>query len=460
MKKTLSLIFGIIVLLSCNEKTIKNYSDQEIITLIFEEANSSKEAHQNLKYLCENFPKRLACYPQGIEAAKWTKQIMEQMDIDKVFLQEAQVVNWKRGAQEVGIIKLNEEEIRVNVCALGRGIATPDIGIEALVVEVDGIEGLNLLTKKQVAGKIVFFNKAMNPNYENPFRAYGETVGQRFVGPKLAAEYGAVGTIIRSLNTAIDEFPHTGVTEVVDDSGTVPAVCISTKHANILSDMLKENAQLKFYFKTDCENKADTISYNAIGEITGTEFPNEFISVGGHLDSWDNSPGAHDDGGGCMQSIEVLRIFKKIGYSPKRSIRAVMFMDEEISQGGGKAYLEQAKLKGEKHIFAIESDRGVTTPSGFTFDTDSLTIEKIAAFKELFVKRRITVFEKGYGGVDINPLKEIETPLAGLVTDPTHYFEWHHSANDTFDQVDREEMQKGAAAMAALIYLIDKYGLE
>ena len=203
----------------------------------------------------------------------------------------------------------------------------------------------------------------------------------------------------------------------------------------------------------------DTISYNAVGEITGYEFPNEYIIVGGHLDSWDNSPGAHDDGGGCMQSIEVLRIFKEIGYKPKHSIRAVMYMDEEISQGGGRAYAEQAKQKGEKHILAIESDRGVTAPRGFTIDANPETIEKIASFKELFKPYDITVFEKGYGGVDIAPLKEFGTPVLGLDVDATNYFDWHHCANDTFDQINRLEMQKGAATMAALIYLIDKYGL-
>jgi hypothetical protein len=460
MKKAVLYVIGILVLLSCKNISDQNIPDEEIIKNIFEEASSSVVAHQNLKYLCDNFPKRLACYPQGIEAAKWTKEIMEQMDLDQVFLQEAKVTNWDRGEQEIGIIKLNDKEINVNVCALGRGIATPENGLEAEVIEVEGLEGLKLLTKEEVKGKIVFFNKVMNPNYENPFRAYGETVGQRFSGPQMAAEYGAIGTIIRSLNTAIDEFPHTGTTGIVEDSETVPAVCISTKHANDLSENLKQNPDLKFYFKTTCENLPDTITYNVIGEITGTEFPNEYIVVGGHLDSWDNSPGAHDDGGGCMQAIEVLRIFKEIGYTPKRSIRAIMYMDEEISQGGAKAYLEQAKQKGEKHILAIESDRGVTAPSGFSIDADSLTIEKIASYKALFETHGLPFFEKGYGGVDIGPLKEIGTPLCGLVTDPTHYFEWHHSAYDTFDQVNREEMQKGAAAMAALIYLIDKYGLE
>ena len=459
MKRFIILIIGFItLLLSCKQKA-SSTSDQEIFQKIFNEALSNNEAYQNLKYLTSNFPKRLACYPQGIEAAKWTKQIMEGMKLDTVFLQEIQVMNWKRGNIETAKIKNNKNKIPVNVCALGRGIATGDSGIEAKVVEVNGIDELKALSKNQVRGKIIFFNQAMDPNLENPFQAYGKAAGQRFVGPMLAAEYGAKGTVIRSLTTSIDTFPHTGTTRKAVADQTVPSVAIATQHADLLSKLLKQNPELTFYFKTNCKNLPDTTSYNTIGEITGTVYPDQYIVVGGHLDAWDNSPGAHDDGGGCMQSIEVLRIFKAIGYQPKHSIRAVMYMDEEISQGGGKTYASEAKRKGEKHIFAIESDRGVTKPIGFSFDANDEIIEKIKSWNTLFKPYNIEIFEKGGGGVDIGPLKQQGTPLAGLLTDPTHYFDWHHSANDTFNHIDKEEMQNGAAAMTALIYLIDKYGL-
>ena len=338
MKRFIILIIGFITLLpSCKQKG-SSTSDQEIFQEIFTEALSNNEAYQNLKYLTSNFPKRLACYPQGIEAAKWTKQIMEGMKLDTVFLQEIQVMNWKRGNIETAKIKNNKNKIPVNVCALGRGIATGDSGIEAKVVEVNGIDELKALSKNQVRGKIIFFNQAMDPNLENPFQAYGKVAAQRFVGPMLAAENGAKGTVIRSLTTSIDTFPHTGTTRKAVADQTVPSVAIATQHADLLSKLLKQNPELTFYFKTNCKNLPDTTSYNTIGEITGTVYPDQYIVVGGHLDAWDNSPGAHDDGGGCMQSIEVLRIFKAIGYQPKHSIRAVMYMDEEISQGGGKTY--------------------------------------------------------------------------------------------------------------------------
>jgi len=460
MKYLISIFFCCVVSISCTQqKAIDNLSDNELIGLIYSEAEQSNASYENLRYLTTNYTKRLACYPQSIEAAKWTKSVMEGMDFDTVFLQEANVMNWKRGSQEIGFIKVNGESIPVNVCALGRGIPTPENGIEANVIEVNGLGALAQLQPNDVEGKIVFLNQAMNPNLQNPFQAYGEAAGQRFMGPILAAEKGAIGAVIRSLTCAIDTFPHTGVTRKVEGESTVPAIAIATKHANQLSDLLKENADLKFYFKTDCKNFPDTITYNAIGELTGSEFPNEYIVIGGHLDAWDNSPGAHDDGGGCMQAIEVLRIFKEIGYKPKHSIRAVMYMDEEISQGGGRAYAEQAKLNGEIHIAAIESDRGVDKPLGFSIDTSPEKLAKIVSWSEFFKPYDVNVFVAGGGGVDIAPFKDHGTVLMGLLTYPTYYFNYHHSANDTFDKINRSDMQKGAAAMAALVYLIDKYGI-
>lgn len=445
---------------SCKQENLNKLTDDQVIRKIFESAQESDVSYENLKYLSETYQKRLACYPQASEAAKWTKEIMDKMDLDKVYLQEITVMNWERGNIEEGKIIVNGEEINVNVCSLGRGISTLKDGVKAKVIEVNGLEDLARLNPDDIKGKIVFFNQAMSPNIENTFQAYGETAGQRFMGPILAAQYGAAGTIIRSLTTSIDTFPHTGTTKKAEDDQTVPSLCIATKHANLLGEKLKEDPDLEFFFRTNCKNKPDTTSYNAIGQITGSEFPNEYIVVGGHLDSWDNSGGAHDDGGGCMQAIEVLRIFKEIGYVPKRSIRAIMYMDEEISQGGGRDYAREAKMNNEKHIFALESDRGVTKPLGFTFDVKPSELKKIISWSPLFKPYNIEVFKQGGGGVDISPLKDLGTPLSGLLTDPSNYFDWHHSGNDTFDHINREDMQQGAAAMASLIYLIDKYGLD
>ncbi|HRW63955.1 MAG TPA: M28 family peptidase, partial [Bacteroidales bacterium] len=330
MNKIFLYAIILFIVVSCKNTNINKLSDEEIINKIFITAEEGQESYKDLKYLTDNFPKRLACYPQSIEAAKWAKTIMGQLNLDTTFLQEARVMNWERGDIEIGEIRINNQVIPVNVCVLGRGISTGEEGIEGRLIEVKSLEDFNQIPQDKIKGKIVFFNQAMNPELKNTFQAYGEAAGQRFMGPIMAAEKGAIGAVIRSLTTSVDTFPHTGTTRKPENEPTVPAVSIATKHANLLSDLIEQNPDLKFFFKTNCINKPDTITYNAIGELKGIEFPNEYIIVGGHLDSWDNSPGAHDDGGGCMQSIEVLRIFKKIGYKPKHSIRAVMYMDEEI----------------------------------------------------------------------------------------------------------------------------------
>ncbi len=456
MKRIFYFLLPVALMISCQQPQ----DDVEVIASIYEEALSDSTTYHALEYLSNEIGGRLACSPEGIEAAYYTKSLMEDLGFDKVYLQEAKVKNWDQGDPEVGYILDGEQQLDVAVCALGRGIGTGEEGLKGKVVEVESFDALNALPREEVEGKIVFFNAVMNPNYDNSFRAYGETSGYRFVGPVEAAKKGAKAAIIRSLATSVDTFPHTGVTRYAEDGITVPAVAIATAHANLLSERLKENTDLDFYFRTTCENKPDTITYNTIGEIRGNEFPNKIITIGGHLDSWYNSPGAHDDGGGCMQAVEVLRLFKELGIQPKHTLRAVMFMDEEISQGGAAAYFEAAKANGEEHIFAMESDRGVTRPLGFTIDGDLKMIRKINSWAPLFAPYDVRHFEKGYGGVDINPLKELGTTLIGYYPDPTHYFEWHHSPNDTFDKVVFEEYQKGSATMAALIYLLDKYGVE
>ncbi|MCK5538244.1 MAG: M20/M25/M40 family metallo-hydrolase, partial [Bacteroidales bacterium] len=222
---------------------------------------------------------------------------------------------------------------------------------------------------------------------------------------------------------------------------------------------LKQDVELNVYFRTTCHQRPDVKSYNVIAEIKGTEKPDEIILVGGHLDSWDNGEGAHDDGTGVVQSIEVLRLFKALGIKPKHTIRAVLFMDEEVMQRGGKAYAREVKEKQEKHIFAIESDGGGALPLGFSIDANKEITQKIKAWQELFLPWGIYNFRNGGSGVDIGPLKEQGIALAGLIVNSQKYFDFHHAPNDVFENVNQREMQLGAAGMAALIYLIDKYGL-
>jgi hypothetical protein len=274
-----------------------------------------------------------------------------------------------------------------------------------------------------------------------------------------AARYGALAVIIRSATTAHDNFPHTGVQHYADSVTAIPAMCICTNDADLLSYWLKDDPSLKLSMNMNCRNLPDAPGWNVIAEIRGSGHPEEVIAFGGHIDAWDLGQGAHDDGAGLVQSIDILRIYKALGIRPKHTIRAVAFMDEEIAQEGAATYANEAKKKGEKHIVAIEADRGGDSPWGFSIDAPDQQLAKIKSWKPLFSPYNIWFFEKGGSGVDIRDLKSQGTPLIGLVTDPHRYFDFHHSANDSFDKINVRELELGAAAMAELVYLIDNYGL-
>jgi hypothetical protein len=350
--------------------------------------------------------------------------------------------------------------IPVNLCALGGSVSTPPQGLKAELIEVQGIEDLNRLNRADVEGKIVFFNRPMQADLISTFEAYGGCVDQRYDGAKEAAKLGAVGTIVRSMNLRLDDLPHTGAMSYGNTpvNERIPSAAISTNDAERLSGILKIDPKVKFYFKQNCKQLKDVQSYNVIGQITGSQYPNEIIVVGGHLDSWDLGDGSHDDGAGCVQSMDVLRLLKETGVRPKRTIRVVLFMNEENGLRGGRKYAEIAKRKGEKHIFALESDSGGFTPRGFSFDGPDYKINQILNWKPLFEPYLIHYFKKGGSGADIGPLKNDELVLAGLRPDSQRYFDHHHAANDTFDAVNKRELELGAATMTSLIYLIDKYG--
>jgi Zn-dependent M28 family amino/carboxypeptidase len=260
----------------------------------------------------------------------------------------------------------------------------------------------------------------------------------------------------------LDDLPHAGNMSYGDlpESKRIPAAAISTKDAELLSTMLKLDKTIQFYFKQNCKQLQDVQSYNVIGEITGTQFPDQYIVVGGHLDSWDLGDGAQDDGAGVVQSMDVLRLLKESGIKPKRTIRVVLFMNEENGSRGGAKYAEEAKLKNENHIFALESDSGGFTPRGFSFDCSDTQFDKMTQWKTLFKPYLIHYFEKGESGSDVGHLKNGTTVLAGLYPDSQRYFDYHHASNDTLDAVDKRELELGAATMASFVYLVDKYGIK
>ena len=437
-------------------------ADERQIREIYDAALVQGKAYDWLNYLSNQIGGRLSGSVQAQQAVNYTKAQLDSLGLDRVWLQPLMVPKWVRGTPEFAYIESKPGYTNnVPICALGGSVATPPGGLKANVIEVKGIQDLEKLGRDKIKGKIVFYNRPMDATLLNTFQAYGGCVDQRHGGAVEAAKYGAVGVIVRSMNLRLDDYPHTGSMSYgeMPVSQRIPAAAISTNAAELLSTTLQLDPNIRFYFKQNCKQLEDVPSFNVIGEIKGTTYPDEIMVVGGHLDSWDLGDGSHDDGAGCVQSMEVLRLLKLVGYKPKRTIRAVMFMNEENGLRGGKKYAAEARVKNENHVFALESDAGGFTPRGFSIDCSEENFEQIEGWKTLFEPYLIHQFTKGGGGADIGPLKKDGMILAGLRPDSQRYFDHHHASNDTFEHVNKRELELGAAAMTSLIYLIDTYGL-
>ena len=460
-----SCLFVLLIFLhsSCFAQT----DDSIVLAHFFETALSKDKAYSDLHDLCKQCGARLSGSEGAAKAVVLTQKILNTMGLDSVWLQEVMVPHWVRGARESASIiypsanpQFKSNIAIVHVCALGGSIATPSAGLTAQVIEVKGLGQLAKMNPADIKGKIVFYNEPFDQSFKETFNAYSKAVAQRWGGAMEAARYGAVGVVVRSMAQHVDEWPHTGVMGYNDSIVKISAVAISTKDADQLSEALKEKKNLMFHFETSCQKLPDAQSYNVIGEIKGTEFPNEVIVVGGHLDSWDLAEGAQDDGAGVVQSIEVLRLFRSLSIKPKRTIRVVAFMNEENGGKGGAKYAAWAKQNGEKHLAAIESDAGGFTPRGFSMVvSDSLRALIKQRWKPLMDKFEIGSLDNDGAGSDVEHLEGICTLLAELHPDSQRYFDFHHTGRDTWENVNDRELEMGAAAMASFVYLIDKYGL-
>jgi carboxypeptidase Q len=443
--------------------TIAVYSqntDSVMVKKIVDETMTNGTAYTNLKMLCKQVGPRLSGSSNHYKAVLLTRQMLKTIGVDTVYLQACMVPHWVRGGKEAAKITMTGgKKMPLHLTALGNSVGTGTNGIAAPVIEVRSMAELANLGSAIIKGKIVFFNFRMNPAYINTFIAYGESGVSRTKGPAMAAKYGAVGAIVRTLAINLDDFPHTGVTIYNDSFPKIPAMAISTNDAEYLSRELMKRSVSKAWFKTNCKMLPDTVGYNIIGQINGSEFPEEIITVGGHLDSWDLAEGANDDGSGVVQSMEVLRTFRTLGIKPKRTIRAVLFVNEENGGRGSEEYFAEAQAKNEKHIFALESDAGGFTPRGFSLEVTDAQRNKIMSWKNLFYPYGVYDFTSGGAGSDIEPLKNIGAALAGLSPDSQRYFDIHHAATDVFERVSERELNLGAANMAAFTWLVSEYGL-
>lgn len=452
---TFTLFIFIVTVIFPQQSFCQN--DSVMLKRFFDEALVKGQSYENLRYLCKNIGSRLSGSDNASEAITWTEDLMKSYKLDSVWLQPVYIPKWVRGAKESAKIISSSGKIEVHVTALGNSVGTGKKGIQGNVVEFGSLEDMKN-HGNEVAGKIVFLDEPMDLSFYSTGQMYGKAGNIRFIGPQEAGKLGAIGVVVRSLTTSMDDFPHTGATDYGTENTRIPAVAISTKDAELLSREIAKDSDVELYFRTNCEMQGEVLSYNVIGQINGSEFPDEYIAFGGHLDSWDLAEGAHDDGAGIVHSLEAMRLLKE-NYKPLRTIRAVMFINEENGLAGGTEYAKMVQQNKEKHVVAIESDGGGFLPMGFSINASDEVIKKVQSWSALFKPYRLFVFEKGYGGADIGPLKDLDVPLLGLEPSDQRYFDMHHSAKDVFEIVNRRELELGCASVASMVYLIDRYGL-
>ncbi len=457
------ILFLLISLAISTKGLTQGAADSLMIADIYKHSLTQALCYEDLRYLCKQIGHRLAGSPSADKAIAWGERTLVELGVDRVFRMPVEVPQWQRGTKEEASYTYRSEgmehECFPSLTALGGSVGTPK-AIEASIVEVKSLEELAVLGRAGIEGKIVFFNKGLDPMLINTGAAYGGAYPIRGKGPSEAARYGAVGCIIRSLTLGDDDYAHTGATQYNDSLARIPAAALSARASAELSRALKLDSALRFRLHLHCEAKPRRTQYNVIAEWKGSESPDQYITIGGHLDSWDIGEGAHDDGAGIVQSIQVMRTLKQLGYRPKCTIRVVLFINEEFGNDGGETYAAICKTEGLRHRAALESDGGGFTPRGFSCELNDTQFGRFTEWKPLLEPYGLHQFRRGGSGVDIRPLQDDVIGLFGLAVDTQRYFDYHHSGNDVFEQVNRRELELGSAAMASLIYLIDQCGFE
>src|SRR5450432_1845516 len=404
----LRFLFGILLILFAGSALAQ--TDSIFIRKIADEIFEHSTAYSNLHTLTKTVGGRLSGSPQTYAAEKWAQEALKNAGADHVYLQEAKIPHWVRGGQAQVALISGKKRISMAALALGNSVSTKPGGITAPMILIQNFAELER-RKSEIQGKIVFFNYAFNKDFVTVFNAYADAVIYRVFGASRASKYGAVGVVIRSMTMATDNLPHTGAMIYNDSFPKIPELAVGLQDADKLASAYEKQKGTELYISTQAHTLPDTVGYNVIGEWKGSEFPDQYITVGGHLDSWDPAEGAQDDGAGCVHSVEVLRTLKVLGYKPKHTIRIVLFADEENGGHGGEAYAEAGKTNGETYSFAFESDAGGYTPRGMGFSMSAEQLVKVQTWLPLFIPYGVYQFTMGGGGSDIGPLHQVlKTP--------------------------------------------------
>lgn len=432
-------------------------ADTLLLRNCYTTALQSSQAYENLRYLTKHIGPRLSGSPQLEKAVTWAYTQLQQAGADTLYLQPVMVPRWLRGRAEAGI-QMAAGTLPLAVCALGSSVGTNGT-IQAEVMEITSWQQLDSLPAAQIRGKMVFFNRPLNPATTEPFEAYLNAVDQRNNGAAAAAAKGAIATLVRSVTTAQDDAPHTGSVIYRNTVNKIPAAAISTNGADSLHAALQRQPHLQLALTLTCRNEAPVLSYNIIAELKGTDQANEIIGIGAHLDSWDLGEGASDDGTGVVQVTDVLRIIKATVGRPRRTIRVILFTNEENGNSGGLQYAASAKQSGQQHLAMLETDGGGFSPRGFRVNTTSGLFYQLQQWSSLFSTYRAGELRQQQRGVDIMPMAGIARALISLECDDQRFFDIHHAAGDTFEKINQRELQLGAAALAGMALLISEHGL-
>ncbi|HUI66382.1 MAG TPA: M28 family peptidase [Bacteroidota bacterium] len=416
-------------------------------------------AYRFLAELTRCAPHRLSGSRGADSAIAFAKAAMEECGFTRVHLEPVMVPHWERGPVESAqAVTGKKKSVPLSVCALGGSVATPPGGVIAPVLEVHSLDELTRMGEA-AKGKIVFYDRPMDAAKLRTFEAYSGAVDQRSRGPSEAAKAGALAVLVRSMTLALDDVPHTGALDYAANVKKIPAAAISTKGAELLSALLKDSKDVRVHLTLTCRELPDAPSSNVVGDIVGTEKPNDIIVVSGHLDAWDKGQGAMDDGAGCVQALEALNLIRKMNLAPLRTIRAVLFINEENGLRGGRAYPLDPRRSSEHHVAMIESDAGGFAPRGFGVAGDSLVLAHVTRWKYLLDVLGAGLLTPGRGAADISPMIRTGVPGLALDVEDQRYFDYHHSDKDTIEKVNPRELELGAIAEAILAYQIAQEGL-
>jgi carboxypeptidase Q len=407
-------------------------------------ARSDDTAYRRLAYLCDRIGNRLAGSKALNEAIRWAVDEMKRDGFDSVRAEKVMVPHWERGTESAEVVEPVKRTL--SMLGLGMSVGTKRGGVTAEVVVVQDYAELDRLGETGVRGKIVCYNV--------PYTSYGATVAYRSGGASRAAKLGAVAMLIRSVGPTSLRTPHTGSLRYTDDAPKIPAAAITIEDAEMLARMQGRGEKPTVRLVMGAKMHQDAESANVVADLRGREFPDEIVLICGHLDSWDVGQGAHDDGGGCLVAWEAARLMKTLGLRPRRTVRVVLYTNEENGLRGGTTYRDTHRADLPNHILAIEADSGVWKPFGFGVGGSEKTLAAVKEYALLLTPIGADRIRQGGGGADIGPLAQEGVPVMGLDTDTAPYFNIHHTPADTFDKIDPKLFADCVAAMAVMAYAV------